>query len=203
MLKVVLMIAALALVLVLDGCADLTLLPARTISRPTRANRIPARGLAAELRRAQDSHELPSPASPQYAPGAGSPVQAIRRFAQEYVNWSAANVERRMGSLARTSVGQARSEMSMTAADVRGDRTLSEAGIANHGTVEAVAPLAGKRDSFVVVTREWTTAAYTSAYQGLAPAWHLTLVTVATVRRSLRSRHGGPRWAVSVWQPEN
>jgi hypothetical protein len=132
-------------------------------------------------------------------------VQAIRRFAEQYVNWTAADVARRLTALARASVGQARSEMTLTASQVHADPTLGEAGIANHGTVEAVAPLAAWRYGYVVVTREWTSATYTTAYQGLAPAWHVILVTVSRVpgTPTRRGRAVRSRWAVSVWQPES
>jgi hypothetical protein len=197
-------VAAVVTVLALAGCAGLALPPVGTVSttRSTR-NESP---LAARLRLAQTTHELPSPAPPQYAPGAASPVQAIRRFAEQYVNWTAADVARRMTALARASVGQARSEMTLTAAQVHADPTLGEAGIANHGTVEAVAPLAAWPYGYIVVTREWTTATHTTAYQGLAPAWHVILVTVSRVTgtpHGTRGRAARSRWAVSVWQPEN
>lgn len=161
--------------------------------------------MAAELRRAQATHELRSPAPRQHAPGSGSPVLAIQQFAQQYVNWSAADVAARMRALARASVGQARSEMTLTAAQVQQDRTLGQAGIANHGTVEAVARLRRRRGRFVVVTREWTTARYTTAYQGLAPSWHVTLATVARVSGvGGRGRGRRPqRWVVTVWQPQS
>jgi len=183
--------ATCALALVLGGCAGPAVVPA---PRTNTGN--------AELRRVQTTHELPSPAAPQHAPGSASPVLAIRRFAERYVNWNAADVAARMQALARASVGQARSEMALTAAQVRSDRTLSRAGIANRGTVEAVAALR-HRNRYVVVTRERTTARYTSAYQGLAPAWHVTLVTVARVSATTGPGSGRLRWAVSGWQPQS
>jgi hypothetical protein len=195
--------AGLALTLVLGGCAGLSSEAAGTNpARATGSTQPHGRAIAAELRRAQATHELPSPAPPQHAPGSASPVQAIRRFAKQYVNWSDANVVARMHALARASVGQARAEMTLTAAQVRGDRTLRQAGIANHGTVEAVARVRWRR-RYVVVTREWTTARYTTAYQGLAPAWHVTLVTVARVSGAARRGRGPRHWAVSVWQPQS
>ncbi len=57
------------------------------------------------------------------------------------------------------------------------DYELKRGGIANSGTVEAVAPLPGRRDQYVVVTRELTTATATRAYQGLRPAWHVALAS--------------------------
>jgi len=75
------------------------------------------------------------------------------------------------------------------------DYELHRGGIANSGTVEAVAPMLGARAQYVVVTRELTTAANTTAYQGLRPAWHLALATVTQVK--------GAGWVLSAWQPEN
>jgi hypothetical protein len=87
--------------------------------------------------------------------------------------------------------------MALAAAQTAGDYELKRGGVANSGAVEAVAPLPGHRDEYVVVTRERTTATNTTAYQGLRPAWH---VAVAAVER-LASGGGG--WVVSRWQPGN
>ena len=100
-----------------------------------------------------------------------------------------------MRSLAAHSVGQARAAMTMAAAETADDYELRGGGIANSGAVEAVAPLPGQRDQYVVVTRESTTASNTTAYQGLHPAWHVALATVQQVP--------GGRWVLSDWQPEN
>jgi hypothetical protein len=85
--------------------------------------------------------------------------------------------------------------MALAAAQTAGDYELKHGGVANRGTVEAVAPLGGHRYQYVVVTREQTTASNTSAYQGLRPSWHLALATVAQLAS------GG--WAISRWQPES
>jgi hypothetical protein len=100
-----------------------------------------------------------------------------------------------MRGLAQASVGQARSAMSLAAAQVAGTDEIVQNGVANSGTVEAVAPLRGARDRYVVVTRERTTATLTGAYDGLRPAWHLTVATVTELP--------GGGWVVSGWQPEN
>jgi hypothetical protein len=151
---------------------------------------------ASPLAVAQRSHEYPAPRRPvQRARGSRSPVAAIVRFAERYVNWTAADASARMLSLARDSVGQARSQMALTAAEVHADPTLRQGGIANRGTVEGVAPRRGHANQYVVVTREQTLASATAAYQGLAPAWHLTIATVTA--------EPGGRWVVSGWQPES
>ncbi len=100
-----------------------------------------------------------------------------------------------MRSLAARSVGQARAAMTLAAAETAGDYELQQGGIANSGTVEAVAPLSGQPGEYVVITRESTTASNTTAYQGLKAAWHVAL---ATARRM-----PGGGWALSYWQPEN
>jgi hypothetical protein len=85
--------------------------------------------------------------------------------------------------------------MALAAAQTAGDYELKRGGIANHGTVEAVSPLAGKTHEYVVVTLESTTATNTAAYQGLRPAWHVAVASVT------RQRPG--QWVISAWQPEN
>jgi hypothetical protein len=127
--------------------------------------------------------------------GLPTPIAAIDAFATAYINWRASTVSGRLRALAKRSVGQARSAVLLLAAQTAQDYELARAGIANSGTVEAIAPLFAPRDEYVVVTRERTTASNTTAYHGLAPAWHLALATVA--------RLAPASWAVSSWQPEN
>jgi len=144
---------------------------------------------------AQATHEYPGPAPPrQSAPGSASAVQAVAAFATAYINWNADTVAGDMQALAGQSVGQARSAMELAAAQTGSDYELRRGGIANTGTVEAVAPLRGPPNRYVVVTRERTTATTTNAYQGLQPAWHVAVATVVQVVPG--------RWAVSGWQPE-
>ena len=151
---------------------------------------------ASSVAQAQVTHEYPSPPPPpQTAAGAVSPAAAIAAFASEYINWTADTVSARMRALAAQSVGQARSSMELVAAQTSGDYELQRGGIANSGTVEAVAPVRGRRDQYIVVTRELTTATATTAYQGLRPAWHVALANVVQVEPG--------RWVVSRWQPEN
>jgi hypothetical protein len=145
---------------------------------------------------AERAHELPTPQPRQTVSAAAtSPVVAIEAFATAYINWRAGNVSARMRALAALSVGQARSELSLAADQTAHDYELRNGGIANSGTVRAVAPVLGAAGQYAVVTLERTTASNTNAYQGLRPAWHLALATVK------RQRGGG--WAVSVWQPES
>ncbi len=142
------------------------------------------------------THEIPTPVPRQHAlAGAPSAARAVRAFAVEYINWRADTVATQLRALARRSIGQARSMMELQAAQTAGDGELHGGGIANHGTVEAVAPLAGAPGRYAVVTRERTTATLTSAYDGLRPAWH---VTVATVTEPVPGQ-----WVLSGWQPES
>jgi hypothetical protein len=122
-------------------------------------------------------------------------AQAVRAFATAYINWTARTVAGDMGSLAARSVGQARSAMTLAAAQTADDYELRRGGISNQGTVEAVASLPGHRNQYVVVTLESTSATNTTAYQGLRPAWHVALATVA--------EQASDQWVVSGWQPEN
>ena len=152
---------------------------------------------ASALAQAQATHEYPSPPPrAQTAAGAAaSPVNAIRAFATAYINWDAQTVAQDMRNLAGRSIGQARAAATLAAAETAGDYELQRGGIANRGTVEAVAPRSRHPDQYVVVTLESTTATNTTAYQGLKPAWHVALATVTEQRAG--------QWVLSAWQPEN
>jgi hypothetical protein len=155
------------------------------------------RTASSPLAQAEATHEYPSPPPPPEtaAKAAAAPAGAVKAFATAYINWTAATVAGDMRSLAERSVGQARSAMALAAAETAGDYELQRGGIANHGTVEAVAPLPGQAGRYVVVTLESTSATNTTAYQGLRPAWHVALATV------IEQRPG--QWVLSGWQPEN
>lgn len=156
----------------------------------------PARPRPSAVQLAQARHEYPAPAPPpEHARGASSASAAVEAFANAYINWSADTVAADMRALAQRSVGQARTAIELAAGETAGDYELQRGGIANTGQVEAIAPLRGHPDQYVVITRELTTATATNAYQGLAPAWH---VTVATVREEAPDA-----WVISGWQPEN
>jgi hypothetical protein len=176
--------AALASV-ALGGCSGLGRTPATTTSPSTR------------VAGAQKTHEYVSGPPPRQRAdrSSASAVRAIEAFATAYINWGASTVAADMRGLAAASVGQARSAMALAAATTAGDYELRRGGIANSGTVEAVAPLAGSRGEYVVVTRELTSATNSAAYQGLRPAWHITVATVVEA--------GAGQWVVSGWRPES
>jgi hypothetical protein len=181
---------ALAVGVALAGCAPLGV-PAA--SEPTSTSQS-ARSKVAE---AQATHEYPSPEPARQTAdgGAASPAAAIRAFASTYINWTALTVADHLRALAVQSVGQARSAMALAAAETAHDYELQRGGIANSGTIEAVAPLLGRTDEYVVVTRELTTASNSTAYEGLVPAWHLAIATVVQLSPGV--------WVVSGWQPES
>jgi hypothetical protein len=178
-----------------SGCASLASAPPPApTSSTTQAGGV-APPASSPVARAQATHEYPSPPpARQSAPGFASPTQAVAAFAIAYINWDANTVAADMQALAAHSVGQARSATELAAAQTGSDYELRRGGIANSGTVEAVAPLTGRGDRYAVVTRERTTATATDAYQGLQPAWHVAVATVV--------RLDPGRWVVSGWQPE-
>ncbi|MGI8411962.1 MAG: hypothetical protein ACR2LV_04150 [Solirubrobacteraceae bacterium] len=169
-----------------------TAAPASTHRRAT-----PTQAQSSRLAQAQATHEYPSPPPPGQTAVGGAPsaVQAVRAFADAYINWTAPTVSAQMRALAERSVGQARSVVSLAAAQTAQDYELQRGGIANSGTVQAVTAMLGRQDRYVVVTRERTSATNTTAYQGLRAAWHVALATVAQLSLG--------HWVVSAWQPES
>src|SRR6201995_6216829 len=167
-----------------------------TTTIPGAAGPSPAARLRATVARAQRTHEIPTPAlADKVLGGWHSPVQAVQVFAQWYINWTAGTVATHLHVLAQAAIGQARSAMVLAAAQVGHDSSIALGGIANAGTVEAIAPVTGEDNVYAVVTRERTTATNSNAYEGLRPAWHVTLATVTKVF--------GHLWTISGWQPEN
>jgi hypothetical protein len=177
----------------LGGCGLTARQPAAPTHTVTRAS---TASTAVKLAEAQRTHEYPGPRPRQTVVGGWrTAVQAVQVFTSTYINWTAQTVSGRLQALAEVSVGQARSAMSLAASESARDYELQRGGIANSGVVEAIAPVLDQPAEYAVVTRERTTAGNTNAYQGLAPAWHLTLATV--------TRLTGGLWVLSAWQPEN
>jgi hypothetical protein len=180
------------------ACAGCVLVCAGCVLACTGCGGHAPRRAPSPVAQANATHEYPSPPPPGQTAAHPAPdaTAAIRAFAAAYINWNALTVSADMRSLAARSVGRARAAVTLAAAQTAGDYELKRGGIANSGTVEAVAPLAAHgRNQYVVVTLESTTATNTTAYQGLKPAWHLALATVTEA-------HPG-QWVVSDWQPEN
>jgi hypothetical protein len=175
----------LACALAIGGCVDLS------------APQPSATTAVSKLAQAQATHEYPSPPPPRQSAtgGSASALRAIHAFATAYINWTARTLAGDERALAAQSVGQARSTMALDAAQTAQDYELQRGGIANAGTVEATVPRLGSRDRYVVVTRELTSATNTTAYQGLAPGWHVAIATVTQLTPG--------QWVVSGWQPES
>ena len=100
-----------------------------------------------------------------------------------------------MRALAARSVGQARAAMTLAAAETAGDYELQQGGIANSGTVEAVAPLAATPNEYVVVTP--------SRQAPPTPPPTGTRTRLARRARHRAASMPGGGWALSGWQPEN
>jgi hypothetical protein len=195
LLAPVVMTAIVMLGLAVAGCG-VPLIGAHASAPHGQAAATPEARIRSTVTRAQRTHEIPTPAPGRQALGGWrSPVQAVQVFAQWYINWTADTAATHMHILAQAAIGQARSAMTLAAAQVAHDSSLKLGGIANSGTVEGIAPVAGETNVYAVITREQTTATNTNAYQGLRPAWHVTLATVTKVF--------GWLWTISRWQPEN
>jgi hypothetical protein len=195
----VVLAAAAAAGCTLTGCAlGLPAPGAAGVTRTAVAGHTAVAGQTAAATTTAQATRAPAPLPPLADGVVGGwrhPLQAVQVFAATYVNWTAATVWDHLEALSEVSIGQARAAMRQAAAGVAGDYELHHSGIANSGTVEAVAPLDGRPHSYVVVTLERTTATAAGAYRDLPPAWHVTLATVAPVGRGL--------WVLSAWQPQS
>ena len=181
---------AILLALGLSGCSAFS--TQATTTTTTTSSSAPS----AAVSQADSTHEYPTPAGSERIAGRfGTPAVALDVFATAYINWTAATVAPSMRALAALSVGQARSAAALLASQAAQDYELKHGGVANSGTVQAIAQLGGSGQRYVVVTEERTTATATNAYAGLGPAWHVALAAVARVAS------GG--WAVSSWQPQS
>jgi hypothetical protein len=124
---------------------------------------------------------------------APTPTEAVAAFAELYVNWTYATLAETRRSLGDLAVGEAAAAQRRAAAETSGDYELRRGKVENHGEIVTVAPQRGaSAGHFVVVTRETTTGA--GAYDGLPPAYHVTLVTTEAI-------DGG--YAVSSWRPQS
>jgi len=157
-------------------------------SSSTRSSATAPRVVDNEVRPAQPYRDTSVPAAP-----AATPELAIERFARLYVNWTYRTLAAHRLQLARMAVGAAAAEQRRGAVESAHDYELAQGRVANTGQLVAVAVRRrGRAGQYVVVTRETTTGADT--YEGLPPAYHVTLVTVAAV---------GGGWAVSAWEPQS
>jgi hypothetical protein len=140
------------------------------------------------------------PASPPPAsPGAQTPAdvqptpsKAISTFAALYVNWTYRTLGEHQRALAAMSVGAARLSERQAATSSQGDQTIARGRIYNRGQIVSVAEDQRRPGWWVIVTREQTGG--NSQYEGLAAAYHVTTVQLATVP-------GG--YAVNQWLPQS
>jgi hypothetical protein len=121
-----------------------------------------------------------------------SPQAALGAFAELYINWSYRTLSTDQQSLASVSVGAARLAERQAAAASAGDTAITQGRVFNHGQVVSIAAELSGEGTWVIVTREQTGGS--SDYEGLPPAYHVTLAHLATVP-------GG--YAVSEWLPQS
>ena len=127
--------------------------------------------------------------------GAGrtSPQAALARYAELYVNWTAAGVAANQRQLAAISLGQARAQALQAAASFARDPELTKSAVSTAGSVVAIAPGQGAAAGlWVVVTREQTIGK--GDYAGLPPTLHVIYALLTRTASGL---------VVTRWQPEN
>lgn len=180
---VVVLAAAVALVLAGCGLADPYQHPTST---PT-ASTTPAI-VDNEVQPTHPYRDSRRPAAP-----AVTPALAIERFAGLYINWTYRTLAAHRRQLADMAIGTAAAAQRRGAVESSHDYELAQGKVVNRGQLVAVAPRRpGRVGDYVVVTRETTSG--TDTYDGLPPAYHVTLASVQAVP-------GG--YAISAWDPQN
>lgn len=123
--------------------------------------------------------------------GAPTPRAALQRYAQIYINWTAADLPARQRQLASMSLGSARAQALQAAASYRHDTTLISSHVTNTGTVVAITPGQGAATGqWVIVTSETTSGR--GDYQGLPTQLHVTYAQLT---------HTPDGWLVTGWEP--
>jgi hypothetical protein len=183
----------------LAGCAGIAN-PYQTASTATRTTSAPTAPAPADTGDPTPERNGGVPAHEQgvidrLGAGAGgaSPQAAVARYAELYVNWTAAGVAANQRKLAAISLGQARAQALQAAASLARDPELTKSAVTNTGTVVAIASGQGAAAGvWVVVTREQTSGK--GDYAGLPPTLHVIYAQLT------RTANG---WVVTQWQPEN
>lgn len=134
----------------------------------------------------------PSPASQAPSAVEPTPQMAIEAFARLYVNWTYRTLSANQRTLAAISVGAARLSERQAAATSEADTTIARGHISNHGQIVSIAQDHRRPNTWVIVTREQTGG--DAQYEGLTPAYHVTLSQLAKLP-------GG--YAISQWLPQN
>jgi hypothetical protein len=193
--------AALAIALILAGCgltdpytnqhsetiSSTSTSTTSTIATATNADPVPERGgtIPSSAQAARNDTTA--------AAGRPTPQAALEQYVQLDINWTAKTVARVQQQLAAISIGQARAQALQAAASYERDSTLQASGVANTGTVIAIAPGQGPAtDWWVVVTRESTTGK--GDYAGLPATDHVTNAQVEHTRNG---------FVVSAWSPQS
>jgi riboflavin synthase alpha subunit len=112
-------------------------------------------------------------------------------FARLYVNWTYRTLSSNQRTLAAMSVGPARMVERQAAAASSTDTTISRGHIYNTGQIVSIAHDLSHTEMWVIVTREQTGGS--TEYDGLQPAYHVTLAKLASVP-------GG--YTVETWLPQ-
>ena len=122
-----------------------------------------------------------------------SPQVALTRYAQLYINWTAAHVAADQRQLAAISLGQARAQALQAAASLARDPDLTNSAVSNTGSVVAITAGQGAAAGlWVLVTREQTTGQ--GDYAGLPPTLHVIYAQLTATANG---------WVVTRWQPQN
>lgn len=127
--------------------------------------------------------------------GAGSPTarQAVLRYAQLYINWTARTLASHQRQLARLAIAAARQSAELQAESAPADRTIRTAHLANHGQVVSAQPGSGvEHGRWVIVTREQTTGR--GSYHALPAQLHITFATTTHTRDG---------WVITQWSPQS
>ena len=143
----------------------------------------------------EPSHPASKPRSTASAPARArtSPQAALTRYAQLYINWTAAHVAADQRQLAAISLGQARAQALQAAASLARDPDLTNSAVSNTGTVVAITAGQGAASGlWVLVTREQTTGQ--GDYAGLPPTLHVIYAQLTATANG---------WVVTRWQPQN
>jgi hypothetical protein len=131
---------------------------------------------------------------PSRSAGEPTPIAALKRYAEMYINWTATSVAAIETDLASISIDSARAQALQAASSYRHDTTLLRSHVRNSGTVVAISRGEGAAalGAWVVVTRETTTGK--GEYQGLPAQLHVTYA-------QLKKCSAG--WTVSSWSPQS